>query len=443
MREALLIHHVTAVPMDGSRTALPDAYVIVEGAVIREIGTGLPAGFTGKRIDGGGGILMPGLVDAHTHLPMTLMRGYGDGHDLQEWLTRYIFPVEDRWDARSIRAATRLALCELISGGVTTVADMYYFCEEIAQEVAACGLNANLSRGISVFDAAGYEFGTHPSCRQARALAEKWHGYGGGQIRVDMSVHAEYTSFACPQLWKDLSGYARENGLGMQVHVSETKKEQQECLARWGRTPAALLNEYGLWDVRAVAAHGVWLTPEDRALMAEKGVSVAHNPVSNLKLGSGIAPVPEWMEEGINVCLGTDGVSSNNSHDMFEEMKTAVLLQNGTRCDPLALSAWDALEMATVNGARALGRDTGRIAAGCDADLVLLDAGAPNLIPCHDPVSNIVYSARGSNVVMTRARGKILYEHGRFLTLDPDGIRKEISEYALPHLFGAGPEEPR
>lgn len=434
----MLIYNVTAVPMDGSRTVLPEAYVITEGSVIREVGTGTPPAFEGRRIDGKGGILMPGLINAHTHLPMILMRGYGDGHDLQEWLTRYIFPVEDKWNSRAVRAATGLALCDLISCGVTTVADMYYFCEDIAAETAASGLNANLSRSITIFDAAGYDFKTHPSCRQARELAEKWHGYNGGQILTDVSIHAEYTSFACPSLWKDLSGYAKENGLGMQVHISETRKEHEECLSRWNKTPVGILNEYGVWDVRSVAAHCVWVTPSDRELMAEKGVSVAHNPISNLKLGSGIAPVPEFMEAGINVCLGTDSVSSNNSHDLFEEIKAAVLLQTGTRCDPLALSAWDALEMATVNGARALGRNTGRIQAGCDADLVLLDPEAVNLIPCHDVASNLAYSARGSNVVMTVARGKILYERGRFFTIDLQRVKKEVAEYALPLLFGKG-----
>ena len=170
--------------------------------------------------------------------------------------------------------------------------------------------------------------------------------------------------------------------------------------------------------------------------MSEKGVSAIHNPVSNLKLGSGVAPVPALMKAGVNVALGTDGVSSNNSTDLFGDMKIAAILQNGVHCDPLALNAWDAVEMATVHGARALGRDTGRIAAGCDADLILLDPDAPNLIPCHDAANNLAYAAHGADVKLNMCRGKVIYEDGAFLTIDADQVRREVLDYAVPTLFG-------
>ena len=196
-----------------------------------------------------------------------------------------------------------------------------------------------------------------------------------------------------------------------------------------------LLDRCGVWDGRAIAAHCVYTTPEDWAVMARKGVSCVHNPYSNLKLGSGIAPVPAMVRAGVNVALGTDGVSSHNSTDLFADMKLAAVLHNGAARDPMAVTARQALEMATVNGARALGRNSGRIAAGCTADLILVDFDVPNLIPCHDEAENLVFSAHGANVCMNMARGKVIYRNGAFLTLDLDRIKAEVRQYALPLIF--------
>ena len=246
----------------------------------------------------------------------------------------------------------------MIASGVTTIADMYGHTDAVAQEVAASGISANLCCGgvqfTDTFDPA-----THHDCVVQRELTEKWHGYNDGQILVDASIHGEYTSHH--PLWQWMADYAREHGLGMHVHISETRTEHDECLARHGKTPIQVLNDYGVWDVRAIAAHCVWTTPEDWSVMASKGVSAIHNPMSNLKLGSGIAPVPAMGKAGVNVCLGTDGVSSNNCTDFFGDMKLAAILHNGANCDPLALLPIDALRMATVNGGKALGRLTGRI----------------------------------------------------------------------------------
>lgn len=427
-----LFVNVSALLMDEAGTLLDNAYVAVEGGKISYVGTVRPEGQFGQIIDGGGNVLMPGLVNAHTHIPMTAMRGYGDGHDLQDWLFHYIFPVEEKWDSRAVRACTALGLCEMISSGTTAIEDMYFFCDDIAQEVAAAGMNANLTRGCNLFDG-NFDPVTHTACAETRALAERWHGYNGGQILVDVSIHGEYTSL--PPLWEYLAGYAKEKGLGMHVHVSETRKEHEDCVARYGLTPARVLDKYGVFNTRAVAAHCVWTTPDDWALFAERGVTAAHNPCSNLKLGSGIAPVTAMIKAGVNVALGTDGVSSNNSTDMFEDLKIAAMLQNGANHDPLALLPMDALRMATVNGARALGRNTGRIAVGCDADLILVDFTRPNLMPRHDVASNLVYAAHGCDVVMNMCRGKVIYRNGEFLTIDIDRVRRELEQYALPLLF--------
>ncbi len=431
---SILIHNCTAVLMDGANTVLPNAFVAVEDGKITWVGDRRPVGFFDERIDGEGGVLLPGLVNCHTHTAMTAMRGYGDGHDLQDWLHNFIFPVEAKWDDRAIRACTALGLAEMIATGTTCIADMYMHMDAVAQEIAAAGISANLCCGGVLFDPV-FDPKTHHDCLQQEEMAKNWHGYNHGQILFDASIHAEYTSR--PELWKWTADFAKANGLGMHVHVSETRREHEECLAKYGRTPLQTLDQYGVWDVRAIAAHCVWTTPEDWTLMVEKGITPVHNPVSNLKLGSGIAPVPAMKGAGVRVALGTDGVSSNNNLDMFEEMKFAAILHNGANHDPLALLAKDALRMATVNGAEALGRKSGRIAPDYDADLILLDPQRLNLLPCHDPVSNAAYAAHGNDVRMNMARGKVIYKDGDFLTIDIARVKREVAEYAVPLLFGA------
>jgi 5-methylthioadenosine/S-adenosylhomocysteine deaminase len=234
-----------------------------------------------------------------------------------------------------------------------------------------------------------------------------------------------------------MADYAQAHGLRMHVHISETKGEQAACLARHGATPIQTLDRYGVWENGGLAAHCVYTTPEDWAIMAAKGIACVHNPYSNLKLGSGVAPIPAMLRAGVNVALGTDGMSSHNSAALFDDIKLAALLHTGVELDPTAVTAHQALEMATVNGARALGRNTGVIAPGKVADLILVDFSSPNLTPCHDVVENLAFSTHGADVSMNMARGRIIYEKGQFLTLDLEQIRAEVTNYALPHLFGA------
>lgn len=430
----ILISNVTAVLMDRDHTVLPNAFVEVREGKIHSVGTERPRGFSGTCVNGAGQVLMPGLVNAHSHIPMTLMRGYGGGCDLHTWLNEYIFPAEARWDDRAIRAATALGAAEMLASGITTIADMYMRCDAIITELAAIGMNANICCGGTQFTP-DFDPTHHNDCLAQVALTEKWHGHNGGQIRIDASVHAEYTSYSAPALWDWMADFAKTHGQGVHLHLSETESEHRDCVARHGKTPAALFAEHGLFDVRAIAAHGVWTTPEDWDILAQKGVTVVHNPMSNLKLGSGVAPVPAMKKAGVNVALGTDGVSSNNCTDFFGDMKLAAILHPGVTHDPMAMTAWDALEMATVNGARALGRNSGVIEVGRDADLILVDFTQPNLIPCHDVAENLVYAAHGSNVTMTMVGGKILYRDGAYLTLDLDKIKKEVADWAMPRLF--------
>ena len=435
--ESILLYHCRALLMDEENTLLDPAYVVVEGERIAAVSSTRPQGPFAQEIDCGGNVLMPGLVNAHTHIPMTLMRGYAGGCDLHTWLNDWIFPAEAKLDDRAVRAGADLALAELIAGGVTTIADMYMHTPAIAQAVLAAGISANLSCGGVYFGAPGdFSPATCPDCDHQRQLTEEFHGAGNGQILVDASVHGEYTSNV--PLWQWMADYAQRKGLGMHVHVSETQSEHEGSLTRWGLTPFRILDRYGVWDTRAIAAHCVWTTEDDWAGMAEKGVACVHNPVSNLKLGSGVAWIPAMKAAGVPIALGTDGVSSNNNQDMFEEMKFAAVLHNGVTRDPLALLPQDVLAMATREGAKALGRKTGRIAPGYVADLILVDFTRPHLTPCHSVMDNLVYAAHGSDVVMNMARGKIIYKDGTFLTLDLEKIQAEVKSYALPRLFGDG-----
>lgn len=435
--ESILLYHCRALLMDEENTLLDPAYVVVEGERIAAVSSTRPQGPFAQEIDCGGNVLMPGLVNAHTHIPMTLMRGYAGGCDLHTWLNDWIFPAEAKLDDRAVRAGADLALAELIASGVTTIADMYMHTTHIAQAVLEAGISANLSCGGVYFGAPGdFSPATCPDCDHQRQLTEEFHEAGNGQILVDASIHGEYTSNV--PLWQWMADYAQRKGLGMHVHVSETQSEHEGSLTRWGLTPFRILDRYGVWDTRAIAAHCVWTTEDDWAGMAEKGVACVHNPVSNLKLGSGVAWIPAMKAAGVPIALGTDGVSSNNNQDMFEEMKFAAVLHNGVTRDPLALLPQDVLAMATREGAKALGRQTGRIAPGYVADLILVDFTRPHLTPCHSVMDNLVYAAHGSDVVMNMARGKIIYKDGTFLTLDLEKIQAEVKSYALPRLFGDG-----
>ena len=433
---SILFANVTAVTMDPANPVIKNAFVAVEGTKIASVGTGRPTGEFERVMDCAGKVMMPGLVNAHTHVPMALLRGYGGGHDLQHWLNDYIFPAEDRMDERCVAAGTALGLAEMIASGTTCIADMYMKLDVIARTILESGISANLSCGGMFFgDPADFSPEKCGDCANQTALTEGWHGAGDGQILADVSIHGEYTS--CAPLWEWMADYGQRHGLGMHVHVSETKQEHEECMARrGGLTPIQILDRYGVWQNGGRAAHCVWVSEEDMALMAEKNITAVHNPVSNLKLASGVARVPQLLRAGVNVALGTDGVASNNNHDMFEEIKLAAILHKGITGDPAAVSAFQALSMATVNGARSLGRDTGVISAGKLADLILLDFSHLNLFPCHDVLENLVFSARGSDVCMNMARGKIIYENGTFLTLDLEKIKAETEGYALPRVFG-------
>ncbi len=429
-----LFSNVTLVTMDEAMHVYYAAFLGVTDGKISWIDREPPKEQPKQIINGEGMVLMPGLINCHTHLPMSLLRGYGDGHDLHTWLFDYIFPREAKMDDRTVKAATLLSIAECLRFGTTSVSDMYDHCGAIAEAVAESGIKANLSRGTTLWSE-DFDFESYPACRELRELHEKWHGYDEGRIRVEASVHAEYTSNY--YLWEALGEYALNEGLGMQIHLSETKKEQEACKEKYGLSPAQLLDCHHVFDSRALAAHCVWLEPEDMRLLAKRKVTAVHCPISNLKLASGKSDVIAMVKAGMNVALGTDGASSNNSLDLFEEIKAASLMAKELHADANALPPQAALMMATVCGARAQGREQecGMLKPGMDADLILLDFTQPHLMPCHDVLSHLCYAATGHDVVMTMVRGKILYAAGKYPTIDLEAVVKELAEHAMPTVF--------
>ncbi|MDR0248874.1 MAG: amidohydrolase [Oscillospiraceae bacterium] len=424
-----LFSGVTAVTMDPARPVIRNAHIGVQGGKIAYVGAEPPPDPPAQVVSRGHLVVMPGLCNAHTHIAMAQLRGFADDYNLQEWLHGHVFPAEAKMTDESVYWGTMLGLLESVACGVVSVTDMYDHMDFVARAVRESGVKANLTRAVVCFDE-GFNAAEDVRMRETRQLIRDWHGADGGRILVDASVHAEYTSF--PAVWDAVAACAAEYGVGMNVHVSETRYEHEECKRKYGLTPAAALDRHGVFARRAVAAHCVWAEPEDIALFAERGVSVAHNPVSNAKLASGFAPVPAMLEAGVNVALGTDSVASNNNHDLFEEIKLCAVVHKALSGDATTLGASAALSLATEGGFKAQGRqrESGRIAVGFDADIIALDFDKPHLAPCANPVSHLVYAARGSDVWLTMVRGKILYKGGEYFTLDRERIMREAGKFA-------------
>lgn len=421
-----LIKHVKVVTMDDENHIYADACIAIKDGKITYVGKDEPDEQAKQVIDGRGMMAMPGLVNTHSHAAMSLMRGYADDYVLQEWLNDHVFPFEAKLNGDDIYWAMLWTQAEMLATGTIAYTDMYMQLPRMAEAAVDGGLYANVSNGAMCFNPAGYCFDTDGVTKQNREVLERFHKADNGRVKLDVSIHAEYTSF--PGLWKDFSAYARENNLNMHIHLSETRSEHENCIAKYGKTPTAILAEHGVFDTRATAAHCVWISEEDMDILKEKQVTVAHNPVSNLKLASGVAPVAKMLEKGVRVALGTDGVCSNNNHDLFEEIKLSALLQKGMTGDPRLVPAHQALYMATRAGAFAQGREQeiGQLKEGFDASLILIDYEKPGLYPVHNTQSTLAYSVRGGDVYMTMIRGKVLYQNGVYTTLDIERIREKL-----------------
>ena len=400
-----------------------ERYVLVKGDRIAYIGDKPPAEPCGREYDGRGKLLMSGFFNAHAHSPMTLMRGYGENLALQDWLTKKIFPFEDKLDSNAVYWGTMLAMAESLKFGIVSTSDMYYFCEDMAEAVAECGAKSNISR--SVTNITGEDPQTLTSMKENTDFYNKYHNTADGRIRVDMSLHGEYTSDA--RTARVLADCARDAGdVIMHVHLSETKLEHEECKQRHGMTPAAYMEKMGLFDVPALAAHCVYAEDDDMDIFRAKGVTVATNPVSNMKLASGVCNASKVIDKGVNLAIGTDSGASNNSLNFIEEMKTLAISSKVYYADPTLIKPKDALRAATSGGAMAQGRtDSGILKVGNKADLIVLDISGPNMHPVHSLINNIVYSCSGGEVIMTMVDGNVLYENGIYSLID---IEKTVYE---------------
>lgn len=403
---------------------IPTGFLGVDGDTIDYIGARRPAQAYDEERDLSGRLLMPGLINCHCHAAMTLLRGIGSDLPLDKWLFDEMFPVEDRLTAEDIAAGNELAMMEMIASGVTSFSDMYMEARTAIASNERTGMKMNVCRVVQSFD---------PNERvedcyripESIALFEKYHGAQNGRVRVDFAVHAEYTSTThIIKAYADQCRPYAARGARMQVHLSETEKEHRECIERHGMTPARWFEQTGIFDIPTGAAHCVVVTPEDLQILKRKGVSPIHNPTSNMKLGSGFAPVPQMLDMGLNVTLGTDGAASNNNLNMFEEMHLAAVLHNGYHRDAVIMKPEQVLRMATVNGAKLQGRDdTGCLEVGKKADIIAVDfRGKAHLYPAFEPMSMLVYAAQASDVSMTMVDGRILYEDGIFYTLNPQDV---------------------
>ncbi|MBQ4516464.1 MAG: amidohydrolase [Clostridia bacterium] len=376
-----------------------------------------------RTINARGAIVMPGLVNAHTHTPMTLFRGYADDMTLNDWLFNRIFPAEDKLDTEAVYWGSLLACAEMIKSGTTLFADMYFMSESTIRAVLESGINANIARCVT-----GTNNDYKDRLYEAEVLYSEYDGANAGAVKIDFSAHAVYT--CSKEALKAVAESAAKHNAAIHIHLSETMKENRDCYSQYGKSPTEVFRDMGIFNCPTNAAHCVFLSENDMEILAENNVGVSHNPISNLKLASGVANVNEMLAKNILIGVGTDGTASNNSLDIFAEMKTSAILQKGIRLDPTLIPARKALEMATATGAEILGRgaERGQLKKGMRADVIILERNAPNLIPVHNPESTVVYSANGANVQTTIINGKIVMENRELLTIDMDRVASGVKD---------------
>jgi 5-methylthioadenosine/S-adenosylhomocysteine deaminase len=427
----LLISGGTVVTMDASHRVLEDGAVAVHGTAIAAVGprAELEARYpSARRINARGHMVLPGFINTHTHAAMTLFRGVANDMALEDWLAQRIFPAEKRNVTEDFCLwGTRLAALEMIEGGTTTFADMYYFEDAVARETKAAGLRGVL--GESVID---FPVPDSPTVDQSLAQIEKYleRWKDDPLIRPAVAAHSVYTCSA--DTLKRAAALARRFKAPILIHVLETRHERDEILEKHHVSSVAWLESLGFLGPDVLAAHCVWLDEADIRLLAARGVGCAHNPSSNMMLASGVAPVPAMLAAGMRVGLGTDSpAGSNNDLDMMEEMDLAAKLQKVSRLDPKALTAWQVLEMATIGGARAMHLEDqiGSLEAGKQADLIVLRTDTAHSVPAYDVAGAIVYSMKASDVETVVVAGRILMENRRILTLDPPSILAKAREY--------------
>jgi len=393
-----------------------DQFVGTKNDRIAYIGDTEPQDNYGEKYDGAGKLLMPGLFNAHAHVPMTLLRGYAENLPLDRWLNEKVFPFEAKITDETARQATDLAIAEMLKFGTVSFTDMYYFSEARAEAILESGMKANISYGMLSFDDRPYQ--ENDAYAVNEMLLKNYHNAGDERLKVDFCVHAEYTN--TEKVIRGISESAKEHGVQLHIHLSETAKEHEECKQRRnGMTPAAFFDSCGAFDVPVTAAHCVHLEGDDFTILKNGGVTVASCPASNMKLASGFANIPRMLEQGLRVAVGTDGVASNNNHNMFKDLYLFAILSKGYYQDPTVVGPVQTLQCSTRNGALSQGRaDAGVIAEGMKADMIVLNIEGPHMHPVTDLINNMVYSAEGSDVCLTMVDGKVLYRNGEYPTID-------------------------
>jgi cytosine/adenosine deaminase-related metal-dependent hydrolase len=443
----------TIVTVDKQRRVIKDGVILLEDGLIKQVGTSGDKihGDPDYKIDARGRVMLPGLVDTHVHLAQALIRGCADDTALIDWLQKFVWPLQGNFDAQDGKASAELCMLEMIKSGTTTFLESLlhsrYGLDGIAESLELSGMRGILSKTVMSLPGYGSETSImHPgmvedgeTClREVESHFKRWNGRADDRIRVWYGARS--LGGCTPELYKQIADGSKRLGTGVTMHLSEVQEDLRYAKKEFGKLPAEFMDEVGLTGSNVVFAHGVWLTQREWAIFAKKGAHVAHCPCSNMKLASGIAPIQEMMSAGMNVGLGCDGGPSNNCYDMIREMKTASLLQKARTLNPLVMKAGTILEMATVNGAKALGlkSEIGSIEVGKKADLIIVNIRKPHLTPSFNPVSNIVYAAEGSDVETSIIDGKIVMENGVVKTLDEEKVLRIANERAPKLLERAG-----
>lgn len=412
----ILIRNGIILTMDAKRTLIEKGFLCVQGDRISDVAQGDPHGVKARKtIDAKGGLILPGLINGHTHAAMSLFRGLADDLPLMDWLNRYIFPVESHMDREFVRTGTLLACAEMILSGTTTFCDMYLFEEEAAQAAEAAGMRCLVGEVLYDFPSPNYG-PMEEGLKYTEALIRKWQGHP--LVAIAVEPHAVYT--CSPDLLVRANQLALHYKVPIVLHVAESASEIEEVRRKYGKRPFEHLESMAVLGPHVIADHCVHLDDGEMQRMVAHDVKAITNPESNMKLASGISPVPQLLARGVTVGLGTDGCASNNNLDLFEEMDTAAKLHKLGAMDPTVLDAYTVLKMATLSGARALGMDDriGSLEVGKKADVIVVDTRKPHLTPMYNPYSHVVYAAKGSDVSHSLINGKLVMENRKILSLD-------------------------
>ncbi len=420
----IIIKNGYILTMDPAQDDIKRGVVVIEDGIITQVSESTDE-TADTVIDAKGGVVMPGLVNTHTHAGMTLFRGYADDLTLSDWLENHIWPAEAQLTDNDLYIGTKLACLEMIRSGTTAFVDMYIHVDKVARAVEESGMRAALSYGMIDL---GDETRAESELKEGRRFVKEWNGRADGRITTMYGPHAPNT--CSREFLMKVKEQAKQDNAKIHIHVLETEAELNQMKEQFGMCSVNMLDEIDFLDNDVIAAHCVWLSDGDMDILNERGVNVSHNPVSNMKLASGIAPVPKMLARGVNISLGTDGCASNNNLNMFEEMKTAALLHKVDTSDPTVLPAQQVLEMATINGARAMGINSGMLKVGCMADVIIVDMDKPHLTPRYNVASHLVYSASGADVRTTIVNGKVLMDDYKVLSMDKQTVMEKAKDAA-------------